>query len=215
MKFCGLVRPDDVRAAASLGADAIGLVFYPKSSRLLDLDGARAVRAAMPSWLISVGLFVNAQPDLVRSYSSQLGLDVVQLHGDETAEQCENSHLPGQPYWRAVRMREKADLIHSWQTYQTAEYFVLDAFSPGYGGSGHRFDWSQVPAGRGQDLIVSGGLDDSTVGDAITALHPVGVDVSTGIQGENPRIKDAARMEQFIAAVASADAANQNPEVQH
>ncbi|MEZ5740666.1 MAG: hypothetical protein R3E68_15210 [Burkholderiaceae bacterium] len=100
VKFCGLVRQQDVRVAASLGVDALGLVFYPKSPRLLSLDEAKALRRHWPSWVAVVGLFVNAPPEQVRAYSLALGLDVVQFHGDEDpAHQwpafCPISHTGG------------------------------------------------------------------------------------------------------------------------
>ncbi|MGB7181450.1 MAG: phosphoribosylanthranilate isomerase [Burkholderiaceae bacterium] len=206
IKFCGFVRAQDIRVAAALGADAMGLVFYEKSPRLLDLESARELRRVMPSWVACVGLFVNSPPEQVKGYSNELGLDVVQLHGDEAPAQCLQSVLAGQRYWRAVRMRETADLLNSWSVHPQAESFVLDAFSDGYGGSGQRFDWTAVPAAHGRSLIISGGLDSESVGDAITRLHPDGVDVSSGIQGSDPRKKDAEKMESFISAVMAADA---------
>jgi phosphoribosylanthranilate isomerase len=210
VKFCGFVRPEDIRVATSFGVDAIGLVFYEKSSRLLDLEAAVALRRSIPSWVACVGLFVNAAPEQVRGYSSAIGLDVIQFHGDETRDQCLESLLKGQRYWRAVRMRQAADLLNSWTDYPDAEAFLLDAFSEGYGGSGKRFDWSMAPSrrdGRDGPLIVSGGLDDLSVSEAIVRLRPLGVDVSSGIQGADPRTKDPEKMEQFIAAVHAADAA--------
>lgn len=209
VKFCGFVRPEDIRSAASLGADAIGLVFYEKSSRLLDLDTAVSLRRVIPSWVACVGLFVNMDGERVKAVSRAVGLDVIQFHGDETRAECDASLLPGQRWWRAVRMRTPADLVNSRSGFPHAEAYLLDAYSQGYGGSGERFDWSMVPGGSGgadSDLIVSGGLDSSSVIDAIVQLRPQGVDVSSGIQGADPRTKDANRMEQFIAAVQSADA---------
>jgi phosphoribosylanthranilate isomerase len=209
VKFCGFVRPEDIRVAASLGVDAIGLVFYEKSSRLLDLDAAVALRRGIPSWVACVGLFVNAPPEQIRGYSAAIGLDVIQFHGDESREQCLKSLQSDQPYWRAVRMREASDLLNSWSDYPDAEAHLLDAFSAGYGGSGERFDWSMVPAqpeSRARPLFVSGGLDDHSVSNAIARLRPLGVDVSSGIQGADPRTKDPEKMENFIAAVQSADA---------
>lgn len=206
VKFCGLVRAQDVREGARLGVDAMGLVFYEKSPRFLTLTDARELRVRWPSWVSVVGLFVNASPESVREHSRVLGLDVIQFHGDETARTVADSLLPGQPYWRAVRMRAAADLITSWAAFPDAECHLVDADSAGYGGSGRRFDWTLVPAGRRSGLIVSGGLGVDSVGSAIEALNPVGVDVSTGIQGSHPREKDSRSMEAFMAEVVSADA---------
>lgn len=208
VKFCGFVRAQDVRAAADAGADAIGLVFYEKSPRLLTLEAALELRRRWPSWVVSVGLFVNAPPAQVLACSRALGLDVVQFHGDESPDQVAASLLPGQPYWRAVRMRSPDDLLTSRTTFGGADCFLLDADSVGFGGSGRGFDWSLVPAGPTSDLIISGGLGVASVGQAIGTLRPCGVDVSTGIQGANPREKDPAKMHAFMAAVAAADARN-------
>ena len=205
MKFCGLVRDEDVRVATGLGVDAIGLVFYPRSSRLLSLDEARHLRRLIPSWVTVVGLFVDAEPAQVRDYSSRIGLDVIQFHGNESPETCKCSLLPEQPYWRAVRMQGPNDLLTSTVDHANAEAYLLDAYTKGFGGSGEGFDWSWVPSQHQWPLIVSGGLDSTNVGKAIECLQPVAVDVSSGIQSE-PRKKDLNRMEAFVAAVVAADA---------
>ncbi|MEZ5648920.1 MAG: phosphoribosylanthranilate isomerase [Burkholderiaceae bacterium] len=206
VKYCGFVREQDVHFAAGLGVDAIGLVFYEKSPRLLTLDDAAALRQRWPSWVAAVGLFVNAAPQQVREHTRRLGLDVVQFHGDETPQVVAASLAPGQPYWRAVRMRSADDLLTSRVSFADAECFLLDADSAGYGGSGRRFDWTLIPPGHASRLIVSGGLGVQSVGLAIETLRPVGVDVSTGIQGSNVREKDPDKMAAFMAEVLDADA---------
>lgn len=205
IKFCGLVRAEDVQIAVNLGVDAIGFVFYPPSSRFLRLGEASDLRSLLPSWVSAVGLFVDAEPELVLAHSRELGLDAVQFHGNETAQQCVGSLLPGQPYWRAVRMRSANDLVISTAAHKNAEAFLLDAHTEGYGGSGEGFDWSWVPAKHSRPLIVSGGLDSTKVVKAIEYLRPVAVDVSSGIQSR-PREKDPTKMEAFVAAVLAADA---------
>lgn len=207
VKFCGFVRAEDVQFAAQLQINAMGLVFYEKSPRFLDLDTAIQLRSLMPSWVQCVGLFVNTPPSEVRRYSLALGLDLVQFHGSESLQTCQESLLTGQPYWRAIRVRERADLVNSWSDYPDAKAFVLDTYSEGFGGSGHRFDWSLIPSDRPESLIMSGGLDNHSVIDVIDQVAPFGVDVSSGIQGETPRVKDHQKMQLFVDAVAQADAA--------
>ncbi len=206
IKFCGLVRPEDVDTAASLGVDAVGFVFYARSPRHVDPAAALALRRRLPSWVAAVGLFVNEAPQRVADVAAEAGLDVVQFHGDETPDDCERACGGRLPYWRAVRMRAPGDLLESIACFGGAEAFLLDAFSEGYGGSGKRFDWSWIPADCGRPLILSGGLDAGTVGEAIVRVRPVAVDVSSGIQGPDPRTKDKAAMERFVAAVVAADA---------
>ncbi len=207
IKFCGLVRPGDVDDAVAIGADAIGFVFYPKSPRALTPEAAAVLRRRLPSFVSAVGLFVDASQEAVESTASQVGLDVLQLHGDESApvagalgEGC------GLPWWKAIRMRPETDLLSSASTFGAAECLVLDAFSEGYGGSGRTFDWSWIPAGLPARIVLSGGLDAGSVTEAIGRVRPFAVDVSSGIQGSDPRTKDRARMERFVAAVLAADA---------
>jgi phosphoribosylanthranilate isomerase len=207
IKFCGLVRPGDVDDAVAIGADAIGFVFYPKSPRALTPEAAAVLRRRLPSFVSAVGLFVDASQKAVESTASQVGLDVLQLHGDESApvagalgEGC------GLPWWKAIRMRPETDLLSSALTFGAAECLVLDAFSEGYGGSGRTFDWSWIPAGLPARIVLSGGLDAGSVTEAIGRVRPFAVDVSSGIQGSDPRTKDRARMERFVSAVLAADA---------
>ena len=203
IKFCGLVRGTDVDTAVALGVDAVGFVFYPRSPRCLSIEEARALRRRLPSFVSAVGLFVDAPGEVVESTARAVGLDVLQFHGDETPEQCAAAVLP---VWKAVRMRAQTDLLESARAFAAAECLLLDSYSTGYGGSGERFDWSWIPRDVPARLILSGGLDAETVAQAIREVRPVGVDVSSGIQGASPREKDPARMERFAAAVLSADA---------
>lgn len=207
IKFCGLARPEDVAIAVRLGVDAIGFVFYPRSPRFLTVEAAAALRRGLPSWVSAVGLFVNAPAEAVLGTARQVGLDVLQFHGDESAEQAQGlADAVARPWWRAVRMKGETDLLSSAETFEGAEALLLDAYSEGFGGSGHRFDWSWIPKGVSRPLILSGGLDAENVAEAIARVQPFAVDVSSGIQGPDPRQKDADRMERFVAAVLTADA---------
>lgn len=205
IKFCGLVRPEDVDTAVALGVDAIGLVLYPKSPRALAPAQAAELRRRLPSYVCAVGLFVDEPAPRVRAIAAAVGLDVIQFHGDESPEDCAVG-ADGRAWWRAVRMRAPGDLLESLERFGAAEALLLDSFSDGFGGSGRRFDWSWVPARREKPLVMSGGLDASSVGDAIASVRPMGVDVSSGIQGSDARVKDKAKMERFVAAVVAADA---------
>jgi phosphoribosylanthranilate isomerase len=202
IKFCGMVRPADVDQAVALGVDAVGFVFYPKSPRFLAIDEATALRRRLPSFVRAVGLFVNEDPARITATRDAVGLDVVQFHGDEDPGQCA---LAGVSWWRAIRMRPETDLVELDKSFALAERLLLDSFSEGFGGSGKVFDWSWIPQGLAARIVLSGGLDDRSVGEAIAKVAPFAVDVSSGIQGATPREKDPARMERFVAAVQSAD----------
>ena len=210
IKFCGLVEPDDVDVAIALGVDAIGLVFFERSPRFVSIEQARVLRARMPSFVTVVGLFVDAGPEVIARTASEVGLDVIQFHGDETPSECMERAPARGAWWRAVRMRSPGDLLESATRFRGADAFLLDAYSDGYGGSGKSFDWSWIrPAELPVDtrLILAGGLSADTVGAAIDTVAPFAVDVSSGIQVEgHPRRKDRTRMERFVAEVAAADA---------
>jgi len=206
IKFCGLVREEDVDIAVRLGVDAVGFVFYPKSPRFVEVAHARGLRRRLPSFVSAVGLFVNAVPESVRRTAAEVGLDVLQFHGDETEQDCLRAGGERLPFWRAVRMRGPGDLLESFDRFGAAEALLLDAFSDAYGGSGQRFDWSWIPERRDKPLILSGGLAADSVAEAIARVRPMAVDVSSGIQGPDARRKDAEKMRRFVSAVIAADA---------
>ena len=206
IKFCGFTDARDLRDAAALGVDAAGFVFYSKSPRHVDEDAAAALRRSLPSWVSAVGLFVNAEPAEVRRVAGRVGLDVIQFHGDESPEQCLASAPEGLAWWRAVRMRSAGVLLESFDRFGQAEALLLDSYSQGYGGSGAGFDWSWVPKVRPVPVVLSGGLTPDNVAEAVAAVRPAAVDVSSGIQSDDPRRKALARMERFVAEVLRADA---------
>jgi phosphoribosylanthranilate isomerase len=207
IKFCGLVRGGDVDDAVALGVDAVGFVFYPRSPRALSAVEALALRRRLPSWVSAVGLFVNAPPSAVAATAAEVGLDVVQLHGDESPAACAQTGAgTALPWWKAFRMQAQTDLLSLTQCFGNAECWVLDAYTEGYGGGGSAFDWSWIPPELPGRIVLSGGLDAGSVADAIGRVRPFAVDVSSGIQGDDPRTKDRDRMARFVAAVLTADA---------
>lgn len=206
IKFCGLVRPADVDSAVAVGADLIGFVFYPRSPRVVDVEAAAALRARLPSYVGAVGLFVNEVPARVGQIAMAVGLDLLQFHGNETAEHCaQAARRARRPWWRAVRIGPQTDLLESLADAGDAEAVLLDTDTAAYGGSGTTFDWSLVTADLDRPVVLAGGLAPETVGAGIERFAPVAVDVSSGIQGADPRTKDAAKMARFVAAVMLAD----------
>lgn len=198
VKICGITRVEDARQAAQLGADAIGLVFYPPSPRNVTIDQAQEISACLPPFVSRVGLFVDAEPQHIESVLASVPLDLVQFHGAESAEQCQRY---GKPYIKAIRMTPGLDLAAAINAHADACGILLDTYSDSVaGGSGEAFDWSRVPAGLEQPLILAGGLDAGNVGAAIAAVHPYAVDVSSGVE-QQKGIKDAAKMAAFINEV--------------
>jgi len=201
IKICGITRPDDARAAAHAGADAIGLVFYPPSPRFLSVERAVEIRDALPPFVQTVALFVNADAAQVAQVIGRVHPSMLQFHGDEAPQFCEQFGLP---FVKACRIRPGVDPLDYLQRYPRATAWLVDSFVPEYGGVGETFDWSLVPAERTRPLILSGGLDAGNVARAIRTVHPWGVDVSTGVESAKG-IKDAAKMAAFIAEVRNAD----------
>ena len=196
IKICGITRPEDGAAAAALGADAVGLVFYPPSPRNVSLEQARAVIAALPPFVSVVALFVNPAREWVENVLAACAVDVLQFHGEEEAEFCRSFH---RPYLKAVRVRPGMDLLEWAGRYPDARGLLTDAFVEGaHGGTGATFDWTLLPEGLPLPLILSGGLDESNIVEAVRRVRPAAVDVSSGVEASKG-IKDAARMAAFIS----------------
>jgi phosphoribosylanthranilate isomerase len=211
IKLCGLSRPADVAYAIDLGADAIGLVFYPPSPRAVGVAQALELTRNVPPFVSVVGLFVNASPQWFSEVTSKVPLTTLQFHGDETAGQCEQfANLAGLPWLRALRVgadSRPADLIESALNYSSASGLLFDTHVEGYGGGGKIFDWSLIPAELGHQAVLSGGLNAQNVREAIHRVRPYAVDVSSGIEVPGARgVKDHARMAAFVRAVREADA---------
>lgn len=196
VKICGITRLEDVRAACDAGADALGFVFYAGSPRHVSIEHARALVGALPPFVTSVGLFVDAPPDLVRQVLKDVPLDLLQFHGDEAPGDCRSF---GRPYVKAVRVRAGTDLLKYAVDYQDASGLLLDAYVPDVpGGTGARFDWRLVPAHFPKPVVLSGGLTPENVAAAVRRVQPWAVDVSSGVE-QTKGIKDAAKLVAFIA----------------
>ncbi|MGB8338821.1 MAG: phosphoribosylanthranilate isomerase [Burkholderiales bacterium] len=202
IKICGITRVEGALAAARAGADAIGLVFYPESPRCVDVEQARKIVAALPPFVTSVGLFVNAAPQAVREVLCQLPLDLLQFHGDEDADFCRQFEMP---YMKAVRVKAGVDLLQYASEYRTAKALLLDAYRDGvYGGTGHVFDWNLIPRNLPLPVVLSGGLNELNVAQGIHTIKPWAVDVSSGVEADKG-IKDSIKIAAFVQAVRVAD----------
>lgn len=201
IKICGITRPEDARAAAAAGADAIGLVFYPKSPRAVTIEQAQAICAVLPPFVTVVALFVDAEHFEIEDVLAAVPVDLLQFHGSETPVQC-NAYAV--PYIKAIRMRDDADLFEAVRQYDSARGLLVDTFDPNEaGGTGEIFDWDRVPDGLDTPIILAGGLEPSNVGAAIQQLSPYAVDVSSGVE-QSKGIKDADKIQAFMKAVRSA-----------
>jgi phosphoribosylanthranilate isomerase len=199
-KICGITRIEDALAAAEAGADAIGLVFYARSPRAVTAAQAREIVAALPPFVTTVGLFVNASRCELNEILEVVPLDLLQFHGDETPADCEGYH---RPWIKALRVRPGDDLQAACERYHGARGILLDTFVAGVpGGTGEAFDWSLVPSRLSKPIILAGGLSAANVGEAIARVKPYAVDVSGGVEASKG-IKDHDKMAAFMAAVRS------------
>jgi phosphoribosylanthranilate isomerase len=205
IKVCGITRLQDAELALEVGAWAVGLIFWPGSSRRCPLDEAAVVGAALKRRAEVAGVFVNAPLEDVAGTVEAVGATLVQLHGDEGPAYCaEVARRTGARVIKAARVGSGAD-IRALRPFHT-DFHLLDARQEGrWGGTGQTWDWSLVEAHRGPPVLLSGGLTPENVGDAVRATRPWGVDVASGVEAR-PGIKDAERVRAFASAVAEAEA---------
>ena len=198
IKICGFTRPQDAQAAAELGADAVGLVFYAKSKRCVDAAQAAEIVAALPPQVVKVALFVNESAEQIRRILETVPIDIVQFHGDEAPEFCRQF---GKPYWKAVRVRSAQDIAEAAGRYADAAALLLDAHIEGqYGGTGQVFDWRLLPETMPLPWILSGGLNPGNVAAAVRQTGAAWLDVSSGVE-QAPGIKNRDLMADFIRQV--------------
>jgi len=195
VKICGITRLQDALFAVNAGADALGFVFYEKSPRHVSAAQAAALCAALPPFVTSVGLFVDAPAEFVDSVLALAPLDLLQFHGGESPEYCASF---GKPYIKAVRVTRETDLLKCAADFAAARGLLLDAYVPGVpGGTGESFDWNLIPPQLPKAVILSGGLSPVNVADAVRQVRPWAVDVSSGVEASKG-IKDTGLIAQFI-----------------
>ena len=198
VKVCGITNVADARVAAEAGADAVGFIFAG-SPRRVDPEEARRISIALPENVLKVGVFVNAPPEEVLRAAGEAGLDLAQLHGDETPEWVAAVRAGGLAVMKALRVRNADDLEHV-ERYE-ADLILLDAYSEkARGGTGERFDWGVAKSLKGRgNIVVSGGLAPENVREAIEFFEPYGVDASSSLE-DAPGKKNEDSVRRFIVA---------------
>ncbi len=197
VKVCGITNSEDALCAVRLGASALGFVFYEKSPRFVAPEEAGEIIRKVPPFVTKVGVFVNAGADYLREARDIARFDVYQFHGDETPEFCSTF---GEDYIKAIRVKD-ADSLEAVNLYDT-DAFLFDTYSPdAYGGTGENFSWDVLSGRKLGDkfVILSGGLNPDNVRDAIRAVGPYAVDVSSGVES-SPGVKDHLKLEGFMEA---------------
>ena len=195
VKICGLTRVADALDAVSAGADAIGLVFYEKSTRHVSLEMAREIVRASGPFVTTVGLFVNPEADNVQQVIAETGISLLQFHGDESEPFCSGFN---RPYIKAIRMSPQLDISLMVDQFSSASGLLFDAWNPEkYGGTGQTFDWQRLPQQPAFPLILAGGLNPQNVAEAVASVRPYAVDVSGGVESA-PGEKSSQLVKQFI-----------------
>jgi len=203
VKICGITRGEDAQHAVDAGADAVGLVFYEKSPRFVTNVQAAEISCIVPAFVSRVALFKDAEQHVIESVLAQVEIDLIQFHGSETADFCEQFN---RPYIKALGMKgtehDAGFLTASAQTYSTAKALLLDGHAPGEaGGSGESFDWAAISA-IAKPVVLAGGLSAENVKHAIELVHPFAVDVSSGVESA-PGIKDKDKVTAFMEQVSA------------
>jgi phosphoribosylanthranilate isomerase len=195
VKICGITSVTDAQIAVKAGADAIGLVFYAPSPRAVSIEQAREIAASVGPFVTVVGLFVDADAVFIRAVLANVALHVLQFHGDEPREFCEQFQ---RPYMKAIRMRPELSVVQAIAEYSSAAAILLDAYRPGVpGGTGETFDWQRVPVQSVRPIVLAGGLTPENIALAVQSTQVYGVDVSGGVES-SPGKKDPQKVEQFI-----------------
>lgn len=202
IKICGITRPVDALVATQSGADAIGLVFYSGSTRAVSIAQAKKIVAVVPPFVSIVALFVNETAPAIKAVLQAVAVDVLQFHGDESAQFCAQFQ---RPFIKAIRVTPALDIATACGDFSTGRGILLDAWQEGVpGGTGKSFDWRRALVNLPLPLVLAGGLNADNVGTAMALLHPAAVDVSGGVE-RAPGIKDGDKIRQFIEAVRLAD----------
>jgi phosphoribosylanthranilate isomerase len=206
IKICGLKTADHVSAAVNEGADALGFVLYAPSTRAIDLARLAELTGRVPAFVSIVALFVNPTKEEVETALATARIDLLQFHGDEPEAFCASF---GRPYLKAIAVNESFDLLQLSVKYATASALLLDTPSAGHGGSGKTFNWQLINTpkaqnGRAPALVLSGGLTAANVADAISAVRPFAVDVSSGVEISRG-VKSSELIQDFCRAVRASD----------
>ncbi|WP_029933940.1 phosphoribosylanthranilate isomerase [Thiomicrospira pelophila] len=197
VKICGITRPEDAVAAAKAGADAIGLVFYEPSPRAVTIEQAKLIIKNLPAFVTTTALFVDADPVLIKQVIDEVKIDLLQFHGEETAEFCRQF---SRPYIKAVAMQADTDVMQLAEIYKDARALLLDTYKPGVpGGTGEVFNWQWIPKSSMKPIVLAGGLTLENIQRALAIPNVWAMDVSGGVELEKG-IKSPQKITDFIQA---------------
>jgi len=201
IKICGITNLEDALCTAACGADAIGFIFHMASPRYITPERAREIIAALPGDIVKVGVFVNREAEEVAQTVESCGLDMIQLHGDESPEYCRR--FPPERVIKAV-FPQTPEELRAFDAYDVRA-FLADFREDGrYGGTGKRADWGLAARlGKTHSLILAGGLCIENIGEALATVAPGAVDINSGCE-RTPGIKDHDRLQRIVGMIRQA-----------
>ena len=202
VKICGITNIDDAMVAVKAGADAVGLVFFEKSTRNVSISQAKKIIESLPAFVTSTALFVNADKEFIEQVIAQTKVDLLQFHGDESVEFCTQF---ARPYIKAIRIKETTDVLSLVESYRSAQAILFDTYVAGTpGGTGESFNWQWLNASVTKTLalpvILAGGLNANNVAKAVKIVQPWAVDISGGVES-SAGIKSAKKIQDFITEI--------------
>lgn len=213
IKICGITSIEDAQLAVNAGCDAIGLNFYDKSPRFVELSQAKKICASLPAFINKVALFVNPSSEFVQQVINSVVIDTLQFHGNEQVDFCQQFH---KPYIKTISVsatETESSLLEKFNTYQSASSILLDSFDPiQHGGTGESFNWNLIPKSIREKIILAGGLNPQNVMQAIESMKPYAIDVSSGVEcfsATGERIKGKKDVNAVIEFIKNAQIADQ------
>ena len=202
VKICGITNKEDALCAAKLGATALGFIFYPASPRYVKPEDARKIISNLPDELVKVGVFVNEKADEIKRVMEYCGLDMIQLHGDESPEFCRE--FTASQIIKAVELKNDDDLNHAY-SYEVAAILVDSRHAGLYGGTGRKANWKLACRTKNKKpLILSGGLNEGNIAEALQTVAPAALDINSGVESE-PGKKNHAKLARIFDIIRAAD----------
>lgn len=195
VKICGITNIDDAKLCVDCGADALGFIFYKESKRYIEPDEAKKIIDKLPFFVLKVGVFVNENLEMVNSIADEIGLNAIQLHGNESLDYCEKINYP---VIKAIRVDEK--LNKNLETYSNYTILLDSKDAREYGGTGKRFDWKLIPESYQSKIILAGGVSEENIDDIFNRVKPQAVDLSSSIEKELG-IKDHEKVKSFFLKI--------------
>jgi phosphoribosylanthranilate isomerase len=210
IKICGITNEEDALYAAGCGAVALGFIFYPRSQRYIKPEDARKIISVLPKEIVKVGVFVNEKAVEIKRVMEYCGLDMIQLHGDETPAFCRE--FPASLIIKAVELKNDDDLNRALD-YDVAALLVDSRHAGLYGGTGRKANWDLACRTKNKKpLILSGGLNEGNIAEAMHTVAPVALDINSGVESE-PGKKDHAKLARIFDIIRTADAAPENSQL--